>query len=203
MSRNLLKYVTKLAVSGDARSVLQAIDDYSETMGGLIHLAQEKGVLFDEVLQQSAAKRVLELGTNYGYSAIRMAHNLDPSAEILTLEIDPDTAAIARRIIEFAGLEQSIRVICGKARQIIEQEFREPFDLVFIDHYAANYLGDLQLLEKQGLIRTGTIVVSDNAVMFASQLGPYLHHLRDSGLYESSLHQPPRHSDGFEVSRRR
>lgn len=202
MSRNLLKYVTKLAASGDARSVLQAIDDYAETMGGLMHLGQEKGVLFDEVLQHSAAKRVLELGTNYGYSAIRMADNLDPSAEILTLEIDPDTAAIARRIIAFADLERNIQVICGKARQIIEQEFREPFDLVFIDHYAANYLGDLQLLEKLGLIRTGTIVMSDNVVMFASQLGPYLHHLRDSGLYESALHQPPRHSDGFEVSRR-
>ena len=78
MSRNLLKYVTKLAVPGEAPSVLQAIDDYAETMGGLIHLGQEKGALFDEVLRHSAAKRILELGTNFGYSAIRMAHNLDP-----------------------------------------------------------------------------------------------------------------------------
>ncbi|MEM7022610.1 MAG: class I SAM-dependent methyltransferase, partial [Pseudomonadota bacterium] len=142
---------------------------------------------------------VLELGTNYGYSALRMARNLSPSAIITTIEIDHGLAAIAEAVITFAGMADRINQIRGEARRVIPQ-LAEPFDLIFVDHLKEAYLDDLNLLERAGLVREGTVVVSDNVVIFETQLRAYLSHLRDSGAYESALHQPAGGSDGIEVS---
>jgi len=199
---SLLDHVRDHAVAGDPASVIDRIDDYGRAHGGMIHLGAAKGRLFDQVVRGSGALRVLELGTNYGYSAVRLARNLDPAARITTVEIDPRLAETARTIIGFAGLGDRIEVICGQASQVIAG-FDQPFDLIFIDHLKEAYLADLRALEGAGLVRPGTTVVSDNVVMFAEQLDGYLRHLRDSGAYDSKLYQPSPDSDGFEASIRR
>jgi catechol O-methyltransferase len=198
----LLDNVHDHAVRGDAASVIDHIDDYSRAHGGMIHLGAAKGRLFDQVVRESGALRVLELGTNYGYSALRLARNLDPAARITTVEIDPLLAETATAIIAFAGLGERIEVICGKAGEVIAR-LDAPFDLVFVDHLKEAYLADLGALEKAGLVREGAVVVSDNVVIFAEQLDAYLRHVRDSGAYDSKLYQPSPDSDGFEVSVRR
>lgn len=197
----LLNFVFDHAVRNEPRSVIDAIDGYSQDNGGMIHLGMEKGNIFDQIVLQSGASRVLELGTNYGYSALRMALNLGDTATIHTIEVNQALADTASAIIAYAGLEDRIEVICGPARQIIGG-FSEPFDLVFIDHYPENYFPDLQLIEHSGLLRDGATVVTDNVVMFESRLGPYLEHLRNGGNYDSALHQPSPGSDGIEVSAR-
>jgi catechol O-methyltransferase len=199
---SLLDHVRDHAVAGDPASVIDRIDDYSQAHGGMIHLGAAKGRLFDQVVRESGALRVLELGTNYGYSALRLARNLEPAARITTVEIDPQLAETARTIIGIAELGDRIEVICGKAGQVIAG-LDQPFDLIFIDHLKEAYLADLRALEKAGLVRAGTVVVSDNVVIFAEQLDAYLRHVRDSGAYESRLYQPSPESDGFEVSVRR
>jgi catechol O-methyltransferase len=195
----LLDHVHDHAVRGDAASVIDTIDNYSRAHGRMIHLGPAKGALFDRVVRDSGATRVLELGTNYGYSALRLACNLDAGARITTVEIDPRLADTARAIIAFAGLGERIEVICGKAGEVIAG-FGEPFDLIFIDHLKEAYLADLRALERAGLVREGTTVVSDNVVIFAEQLERYLNYLRYSGAYTSSLHQPAPDADGIEVS---
>jgi catechol O-methyltransferase len=199
---NLLDHVRDHAVPGDPASVIDAIDDYSQAHGGMIHLGPSKGGLFDRVVRESGALRVLELGTNYGYSALRLARSLDPAARITTVEIDPRLADTARAIIAFARLGDRIEVICGKAGEVIAG-FDQPFDLIFIDHLKEAYLADLRALEQAGLVREGTTVVSDNVVIFARQLEAYLRHVRHSGAYTSTLHQPTPDGDGIEVSVRR
>lgn len=52
---------------------------------------------------------VLELGTYCGYSTVRMASLLRPQAKIITLEFNPDYAAVARQVIAWAGLEEKVK----------------------------------------------------------------------------------------------
>ena len=195
----LLNYVFEHAVRNEPGSVIDAIDAYNRDRGGMIHLGHEKGELFDRIVRRSGPSRVLELGTNYGYSALRMARLLDVSATIQTVEVDSDLAATARALFAYSGLDTMIEVICGEASQVIGR-FSKPFDFVFVDHFPENYLADLRLIEHSGLLREGAIVVSDNVVMFERQLTPYLDHLRNGGGYDSTLHQPSPTSDGIEAS---
>lgn len=199
MEKNLLDYVITNATRGDPASVIDAIDHYGQHAQKMIHVGREKGKILDKAVRDSKAQRVLELGTNYGYSAIRIAMHLETSATLYTVEIDDDLAQTASEIINYSGLASKINIICADSNETIAG-FSEPFDLIFVDHYADNYLPDLLLLEKLKLVQPDTVIISDNVVMFEDELKPYLDHLRDNGKYESTLHQPIAGRDGMEVS---
>lgn len=195
----ILDYLYENSVRRDPGSVIDAIDGFSRERGGMIHLGRQKGEIFDRIVRRSGAMRVLELGTNFGYSALRLACNLETDAAIDTLECDPDIAEIAAAVFAYSGLADRIKVIPGRANRLL-QRFSEPFDLIFIDHYPENYLADLRLIERLGLLRPGSIIITDNVVIFENQIESYLRHLRHMGPYNSTLHQPAPGSDGIEVS---
>ncbi|WP_335684731.1 O-methyltransferase [Sneathiella sp.] len=184
---------------GDPASVARAIDGYAQSASGMIHLGRDKGILFDQVVAQSGAHRILELGTNFGYSVLRLAKVLGSQAEIHSVEVDRSLADTAEAIISYAGLSGQITVHRGASQNVLDC-FTTPFDLIFIDHFPQNYLPDLLKIEERGLLQEGGTLISDNVVLFGADLEPYLHHLRQSGRYHSSLHQPRPGADGFEVS---
>ncbi len=198
-TNDLLDFLFEHAVRNDPASVVETIDRYACGAGGMIHLGAEKGEIFDRIARQSGARRVLELGTNYGYSSLRLANVLGSDAAIHTVEIDPVLAMTAAAIHAYAGVGDRVSIINAQANEIIA-DFTEPFDLVFIDHYPENYLPDLRLLERQGLVQRGTTIVSDNVVIFKDRLTSYLDHLRHGDGYRSELHRAATVSDGMEVS---
>lgn len=70
-----------------------------------------KGLIMDAVVQEQRPSTLLELGAYCGYSAVRMARLLQPSARLLTIELNPDYAAITQQMLEFAGLQDRVRRI--------------------------------------------------------------------------------------------
>jgi caffeoyl-CoA O-methyltransferase len=101
------------------------------------------------------ARRVLELGTYSGYSAISMAAALPPEGRIDTCEVDETHAAVARRYVEEAGLAERITIHVGPALETIARLEGE-FDFVFIDadkeNYVNYYEAVLTRLSDRGLI---------------------------------------------------
>jgi predicted O-methyltransferase YrrM len=143
-------------------------------------IGPEKGALFEQSLQQAKPTLALELGTFLGYSAIRTARNLAPGGGLICVEANPDNAAVARQLVQFAGVpEGQVLVVEGLAKQVInslplllqdmqqqqqQQQQSLRFDVVFLDHSKNDYLPDLQRLEQLGLVRQGTTVMADNVV---------------------------------------
>jgi caffeoyl-CoA O-methyltransferase len=101
------------------------------------------------------ARRVLEIGTYSGYSAISMAGGLAEGGHIDTCELEEKHAEVARRYIERAGLADTITVHVGPAGETIER-LDGPWDFVFIDADKEGYLGYyeavLPKLSEHGLI---------------------------------------------------
>lgn len=64
----------------------------------------------DAVIQEHQPSMLLELGAYCGYSAVRMARLLSPGARLLTIEINPDYAAITQRMVDFAGVQDKVRM---------------------------------------------------------------------------------------------
>jgi catechol O-methyltransferase len=72
---------------------------------------------------------------------------------------------VAKRIIGHAGLAEKVTFINAPSDQAIPKirlNERGAFDLIFIDHWKDRYLPDLKLLETEGLIQKGTVLVADN-----------------------------------------
>lgn len=84
-------------------------------------IGPEKGALFEGVLQRVKPTWALEVGTFLGYSAIRTARNLAPGGRLLCIEANPQNAAVARQVVEYAGLSERVQILDGLSGQVLPQ----------------------------------------------------------------------------------
>lgn len=185
--RQVAEVVEGEATPGDPTSVLETIDRFAARRF-LMNVGREKGSILEEALHTSSAQRVLELGCYCGYSAVRIGRLLQArGGSLISIEKSPDFARWARRVVDHAGLSDTVEIRVGTAAARIP-ELEGPFDVVFIDHWKDAYLPDLQELEALGLLADGAVVVADNVGIFERTLAPYLDHVRHSGKYRSVHH---------------
>ena len=163
--------VLKKARKGDAADVTRVIDNFGYNDALLINVGDRKGGILDAALARAQPRKVLELGTYVGYSAIRMAQKLPPDAHLYSVEFSAANASIARRIIDHAGLSDRITVVVGtlgdggKTADALEREHaftKGSLDFVFIDHAKDAYLPDLNLILDRAWLHKGSVVVADN-----------------------------------------
>lgn len=151
--------------------VLRHVQQRADRAGlPMIEVAPTAGKLLQLLVRISGARRVLEIGTLAGYSAIWMARGSD-AVRILTIERSPEHAAIARENFVDAGVADRIEVRVGQAVDVLDElvaEPDEPFDLVFID--ADKRSNPLYLERAIALGHPGTVVVVDNVVRGGSVL---------------------------------
>lgn len=107
------------------------------------------------------ARRILEIGTLGGYSTIWLARAVPADGELLTLEVDPRHAEVARGNVANAGLADRVEVRVGPALETLP-DLAGPFDFIFIDADKPNNAG--YFAHAVRLSRPGTIVVVDNVV---------------------------------------
>jgi predicted O-methyltransferase YrrM len=124
-----------------------------------------QGALLELLARLRGARAILELGTLGGYSTIWLARGLAPGGTLLTVEVDPERAALARRNVAAAGLAAAVEVRAGDAAEVLPQlvaDGRGPFDLVFID--ADKERNPEYLRWSVALAAPGTLIVADNTV---------------------------------------
>lgn len=127
-----------------------------------IAISADTGRLLQVMIRAVAARRILEVGTLGGYSAIWMARALPAEGRLVTLEQDPAHAAFARRHIASAGLSHVVEVREGQALQLLPAFDGERFDVMFLDadkEPLPTYL-DWALR----LVRPGGAIIADNAL---------------------------------------
>lgn len=120
------------------------------------------GALLRRLVEQTGAKRVVELGTFRGYSGLWMALGLRRTGgRLITYDIDPQVAEVARRNFERAGVSDLITQVVGDAHVEIEK-LEGPIDLAFIDADKDGYLDYLRKLIPK--MRKGGLIVAHNVV---------------------------------------
>ncbi|MFJ2192200.1 O-methyltransferase [Kitasatospora sp. NPDC087861] len=130
-----------------------------------IAVAPNQGKLLHLLALTQGARRILEVGTLGGYSAIWLARALPADGTLITLEIDPKHAEVARGNLARAGLDKVAEVRLGRAADslaaLVEQGV-EPFDLVFID---ADKPSNPEYFRRAlQLTRPGSLIIVDNVV---------------------------------------
>ena len=130
-----------------------------------IAVAPAQGRMLQVLARAIGARRILEIGTLAGYSAIWLARALPADGRLTTLELDPERAQIARENLARANLSEKSEVLVGPAADSLEALIRArsaPFDMIFID--ADKQSCPLYLKHALALARTGTVIVVDNAI---------------------------------------
>ncbi len=134
-----------------------------------IQVGPSDGKLLYLLLKLVDAKKVVEVGTLVGYSAIVMARALPADGHLWTVEADPEHAGVARGNIAAAGLAERITVVDGTGAAALPTLVNHgPFDAVFIDADKQGY-DDYGAWAIENL-RPGGLVLGDNAYLFGNLL---------------------------------
>jgi len=176
----------------DTRELLREIDAYVEDLfspsdevleaalrdsrrAGLpeINVSPNEGRLLQLLVEMAGARRVLEIGTLGGYSAIHFARALPDEGAMISLEIDEHHAGVARNNIERAGLSEKVEIRVGDANELLAdliEDDEDPFDVIFIDADKESYPGYLDASLR--LVRPGSVILGDNTIRGGTVLDP-------------------------------
>lgn len=127
-----------------------------------VPVSQPESIKLIEVLTRACGfKKILEIGSAIGYSALRMAR-ISPDVSIDTIEINPDAAAYARRVFERAGVSGRITLLEGDAAEILPRLEAEgkKYDMIFLDAAKAQY-GSF-FASCLNMLKPGAMLISDN-----------------------------------------
>jgi predicted O-methyltransferase YrrM len=172
--RDVDAYIERLFVPAD-EALEAALRDSREAGLPPINVSATQGRLLQLLVEISGAESVLEIGTLGGYSSIWFMRSLmSPRRFLMTLELDPHHAEVARKNIKRAGIsEEEFEIMVGDAHDsldILVAEESGPFDLIFIDADKESYPDYLEQAMK--LSRPGTLILADNALRGVSVLDP-------------------------------
>ncbi|MBC8285713.1 MAG: class I SAM-dependent methyltransferase [Nitrospinae bacterium] len=116
-----------------------------------------------------SAKRILEVGTFAGYSALSMAEALPEEGELITCEMDPEAIAFAKKFFNLSAHGKKITLLEGAALDSIKS-ISGPFDMAFIDADKENYSNYYEAILP--MIRSGGLIAVDNVLWSGRVLDP-------------------------------
>tara|TARA_B100000686_G_C16763270_1_gene960123 strand:+ start:945 stop:1577 length:633 start_codon:yes stop_codon:yes gene_type:complete len=115
------------------------------------------------------AKRIVEVGTFSGYSALSMAEALPEDGELFTCDEDPICLAVARKFMAESSHGQKIKILEGDAIKTLKK-LEGPFDMAFIDADKKNYENYYEIILP--MVRSGGLILVDNVLWGGSVLNP-------------------------------
>lgn len=144
---------------------------YATMADAQMQVGRVEGALLGMLVALSGARRVLEIGTFTGYSALSMAWELPDDGELVTCDKDPEATAIARRFFDRTPHGRKIAIRLGDALETVSaMPLEPPFDLAFLDADKERYLDYYEAIVPR--LRRGGLLVADNALWSGRVLDP-------------------------------
>jgi predicted O-methyltransferase YrrM len=160
------KYVQSLYAVEDA-GLVEVAERLKRAGRFGVNIGANEGKILQMLMKFVGARRAVEIGTLFGYSAVWLARALpagDATARLWTIERDHDCVREARETFRSCGVEDRVTLLEGEAAEKLrELQSEGPFDLVFIDANKAAYMEYLEWAERN--VRPGGLIVADNTFL--------------------------------------
>jgi caffeoyl-CoA O-methyltransferase len=167
-TKALLDWTTQVHAPHDA-ALQQAFDAPGRHGMPAIQLNPSEARLTELLLRLAGARKVVEVGTLAGYSALRLARALPKDGHVDTIEFDARHAEVARQVISTAGESARITVHVGRGVDVLPTlEAKGPFCAIFIDADKESY--DLYGRWAAKHLRPGGVMIGDNVFLFSQLL---------------------------------
>lgn len=131
-----------------------------------MQIAADQGALMQMLVKLTGAKRIIEVGTFTGYSALAMAMALPEGGELVACDVSEEWTSIGRKFWEKAGVEDRIQLEIAPALEtldaLLERGQKHTFDMAFVDADKENYQAYYERLLT--LVRPGGLILLDNVL---------------------------------------
>ena len=167
MDTALLGLLDELSAFGEA-------NDARETARPrlMLNITSDTGRLLWILVRLARPRRILEVGTSNAYSTIWLADAARAvGARVVTLEVNPDKARLARQNLARAGVADVVEIVEGPAQEALAR-LSGPFEIVFLDADRASYLGYVEAVLPK--MPAEALLVADNVISHAGELADYL-----------------------------
>jgi len=167
LAPELCEYLLKLSYKPDA--FLDSLNEAAQKADiPPIRIAKEQGAFIQVLLRCTNAKKVLEIGTLAGYSAIVMARALPTDAHLLTVEYSKKHADFAQEWVRKSNCSNKIQVLNQSGLDAFKSLSDNSFDAIFIDADKQNYMNYVN--ESKRVLKRGGLLMVDNAFAFGEIL---------------------------------
>ena len=193
-------------------ALLQKMQEFAIENNVPIIKSSAAEILCKTVAEQKS-QRILEIGTAIGYSALLMAQNAAPDAQIITLELSADRIATAQNFIDKSPYKKNITIVAGDAEESLRQ-LTGKFDFVFVDAAKGQYVKYLRAVLP--LLTDTGIIAADNVLFrgyvesiekpprryktIVKRLREYLQELQEINELETIIYHE---NDGLAISKKR
>ncbi len=189
---------TKPTLREREKAIEPLLQEMEAMRGRFANVPRTDGQFLNLLVKVAQAKRVLEVGTSNGYSAIWLTLALEETdGHLTTVEIDPERVKLAKENLKRAGLSHRVTCLEGDAHKVVPT-LEGPFDFVFLDadkgreHDYFSYLYPKKLLP-------GAIIVIHNAIRFRQAMQRYFDLMRSHPEFDTIVVSTTL-DDGFAVS---
>ena len=166
INKEIEKYINNN--SSKLHDVQKEIISHNESMGDIkkMQISISQCNFLNLIIKSTKVKKILEIGTFTGLSALSMSLALPENGSIVALDKNPETSEIAKNFFKKAGQDKKINMIIGPALDSLKslEKGKQNFDLVFIDADKENYINyfnqSINLISKNGLI------IADNVLWY-------------------------------------
>ena len=168
MTESLQVLLSELECFGEAND-----NATTERPRRMLNITRDTGEFLSVLVQATAARRVLEIGTSNGYSTLWLANAARAmGGAVTTVELSDYKVGLARQNFSRSGLAASITLVQDDAGRVLERAGDAAFDLVFLDAERPEYPGWWPHLKR--VLRPGGLLVVDNATSHPEQMAPFV-----------------------------
>jgi predicted O-methyltransferase YrrM len=154
----------------------------------LLSVGRRTGWLLNAMVREASSKRVLELGTSYGYSTVWLASAVaETGGQVISIDLARDKQDHARAALSRAGLEDHVELRCGDAVELLRQDDSQ-YDFVLLDTWKDTYIPCFDLFYPK--LAPGAVIVADNMHEPAAlrlQAARYRQHVRKQSELDTVL----------------
>ena len=164
INQNLENYISNNSV--DLHPVQKEIIEHNNKLGDIkkMQISVTQGYFMQFIIKNNKIKKILEIGTFTGYSALTMALAIDDYGNITCLDKNKETSDIAINFFKKAKVDNKINLICDNANDVLSKLIKEnnTFDLIFIDADKENYINYYEFA--YNLISENGLIIIDNVL---------------------------------------
>jgi len=149
-----------------------------------LNISKDTGEFLSVLIKSSQAKSICEVGTSNGYSTLWLADAIPGDGKITTLEIQQHKIDQALHNFNRSGLSHKIEVINSDALKFFKNS-ENTFDFIFLDAERTEYISFAK--ELISALRTGGLLVCDNAISHKEELAEFIEYIQNSKQFSTSL----------------
>jgi predicted O-methyltransferase YrrM len=151
----------------------------------MLAITRETGIFYNTLLKIQKPKKILEIGTSFGYSTLWFASAIGKKSKIITVEKNPKKIKFAKKNFQKAGVSAMIEIKEGMAKDVLIQlgkskRTKESFDFIFIDADKEEYPFYFDICLP--MLKKGGIIAADNIIFprkFKRHIKKYLEHINE------------------------